>query len=668
MIAEDPYKLALVCLKLCPDIYKNKGNGMAANVVVELQYFLNEHKEKYTSCLTEGMQKEVFQVAIKQKNTGMMRLLIKAYQLEDISEQLVPHLRDMIAQQRYKDVCTLATLLNLQGHFSTGELIIPLFCLDRLCLADEFLDSSPAHQKEILIFIDDLIGKQAEAQNVLKKFNIKDVKKFKSSKVLSNTAARLLKRFKMDMSICPHLYRRRAVGGLRFLFYKYYIEKGLQQSAFHSLVEDAVKESPDLKINLMYLFCEYCDPYAAVPYVAKLQMNSEDLPHQVKKAMLTSPPGNNSYLATNKPQEEEECWGGQDDNESYSLSLSLEKVIVVDTVSGFEDCVKDVCGSPVIGLDSEWKPSFGIGAAEQVALLQLATLTHVFLIDIVSLQPLLNHCHWRLLGQIFSDNRITKLGYGIKGDFKILAKVHTEFKKALANAKNVIDFDQKKAVILEAQSDMFSFSPSSYKGLSDLVYRCFGQPLNKNEQFSNWSNRPLTRSQELYAALDARCLIDIYNYLNAKAQELDIDDWINMKPKAPQAKSKNSKKMKMVASGSKNFFPVESKQRAVAAKEFHVVCDAMLQGLAKKLRLCGVDAIALENGQSSDDCIEFFEKDKRVVLSRGAAYQRLSKFIPSGYVYHVESERAEEQLVEVTQAFKVTLEPDDVVTRYTKCN
>lgn len=56
----------------------------------------------------------------------------------------------------------------------------------------------------------------------------------------------------------------------------------------------------------------------------------------------------------------------------------------------------------------------------------------------------------------------------------------------------------------------------SGSALTNLVQLCFGKPLDKSNQFSNWNNRPLREEQMTYAALDAYCLIEIYETIRAQ--------------------------------------------------------------------------------------------------------------------------------------------------------
>ena len=54
----------------------------------------------------------------------------------------------------------------------------------------------------------------------------------------------------------------------------------------------------------------------------------------------------------------------------------------------------------------------------------------------------------------------------------------------------------------EGEEQVLAVSP---KGLSLLVQRCLGQPLDKTQQLSDWERRPLRREQALYAGERAPC-------------------------------------------------------------------------------------------------------------------------------------------------------------------
>ena len=49
--------------------------------------------------------------------------------------------------------------------------------------------------------------------------------------------------------------------------------------------------------------------------------------------------------------------------------------------------------------------------------------------------------------------------------------------------------------------------------LSHLANLCLGRKIDKSNQLSNWLNRPLRHEQIQYAALDAHCLIEIFDII-----------------------------------------------------------------------------------------------------------------------------------------------------------
>ncbi len=55
-------------------------------------------------------------------------------------------------------------------------------------------------------------------------------------------------------------------------------------------------------------------------------------------------------------------------------------------------------------------------------------------------------------------------------------------------------------------------------GLSMLCMSILGQPLDKTQQCSDWQSRPLSQQQLLYAALDAQCLVRVYEALEEQGR------------------------------------------------------------------------------------------------------------------------------------------------------
>lgn len=575
-VATDPYRLALTCIKQCPGLFASKNNSFPAIILVELDRFINEgsNKEKFNYWLTEDLQVEAFEVAMHQKNAGVTRLFVRCFHLAKVKDTLTPLLKTALKSDMRK-VCFMVTLVGLQQQFSCSELILPLYLANRLTDADEFLDSSPSHQTELVLLLDSLLTEDTNKSLESENKKPKNAKNMRDPKVICDTIGKLLKKYSLSSSLCPNFKKCRALGGLRFMFHKYYAMKDMPKSAFYSLIDDTVKEYPDVSNDLLKLFTRNNDFDGAVYYVVKLKVPDEDIPYGVKVHMEMYPElleESQHHIDTGQLPHagaEEEATG------CYSLTLSDEDIILVDSMAKFEECVAALRASPLLGIDAEWKPIFGTGPVEQAALLQFATPSKVYLLDLISLQPLLEDCHWQSIGELFSNPKIRKLGYGINSDYKVLSDLHPEMQKGIHSSKKVTDLDIRKGVLLDRYPNIFSYADEKHKGLSDMVYRCFGLPLDKREGFSNWAARPLNKSQIKYAALDVRCLIDIYNYMNERAKKMGISDWMYVSKKAKT----DDKKLKNVAKGKGGEIVTkhEMNRQPINAADFQVICDTMLQ-------------------------------------------------------------------------------------------
>lgn len=139
-----------------------------------------------------------------------------------------------------------------------------------------------------------------------------------------------------------------------------------------------------------------------------------------------------------------------------------------------------------------------------------------------------------LLLELFNNKQILKIGMGFKNDLKRLADDFPDascFKKTTLSPYFELNGLLKhlpKMPIHNSQSSSYtcdnikndnyahhiSYSDKKLRtGLAGLAWYCLGKPLNKFEQVSNWSLRPLRRSQILYAAIDAWVEVKILNVL-----------------------------------------------------------------------------------------------------------------------------------------------------------
>lgn len=69
------------------------------------------------------------------------------------------------------------------------------------------------------------------------------------------------------------------------------------------------------------------------------------------------------------------------------------------------------------------------------------------------------------------------------------------------------------------------------------------------------------------------------------------------------------------------------------AHEWRVVCDSMLGGLARQLRMCGCDCVYVEFDRRGDQSAKIAVRQKRVFLTRGGAYDRVGTVLPNRHRY-----------------------------------
>jgi prolyl-tRNA editing enzyme YbaK/EbsC (Cys-tRNA(Pro) deacylase) len=194
--------------------------------------------------------------------------------------------------------------------------------------------------------------------------------------------------------------------------------------------------------------------------------------------------------------------------EDYSRLLSS-----LDDENG-DETKNNITSTAMIGVDCEWRPSVftAPGMAQPVLVLQLSfhPLQKVFLLDFQTLlRPLLppdepmNEVETvvsDILGEVFTSKRLMKVGYQLTTDLQRMAASYPHV-PCFQEIDSMLEVSMLVKRVLQMtkqkRSRMITMS------LARLCQHYFGKTLDKENQVSDWSVRPLSEQQIEYASLDA---------------------------------------------------------------------------------------------------------------------------------------------------------------------
>jgi ribonuclease D len=183
------------------------------------------------------------------------------------------------------------------------------------------------------------------------------------------------------------------------------------------------------------------------------------------------------------------------DEELAALPLSFfeGKIHLVEKVEQLTDAVNYLNKQPILGFDTETRPTFKKGQNHQVALLQLSTADEAFLFrtNLIGLSP--------GLIKILGSTSILKIGAAIRDDIKILQRI--------------APFKPGGFVELQEMVKLYGIENFSLKKLAAIVQ---GVRISKSQRLTNWEAPVLTEQQQVYAATDAWISYMIYIGLTQK--------------------------------------------------------------------------------------------------------------------------------------------------------
>ena len=176
--------------------------------------------------------------------------------------------------------------------------------------------------------------------------------------------------------------------------------------------------------------------------------------------------------------------------QTMPLSAFEGEVVIVDREEQVREAVDYLRTQPVVGVDTEARPSFQRGIHYPTALVQIASHERCYLFRLTHIgMP-------QELADLFADEKICKVGLAFKDDINGLRR-RRDFMPA--NCVDVQSLVTKYGIL-----DL---------GLQKMFAICFGKKISKSQQLTNWENSHLTPEQARYASTDAWATLLIYEDL-----------------------------------------------------------------------------------------------------------------------------------------------------------
>ena len=166
------------------------------------------------------------------------------------------------------------------------------------------------------------------------------------------------------------------------------------------------------------------------------------------------------------------------------------RIVVIFTEKEAAKAVDFLLSQPLLGIDTETRPTFRKGPMHQVALLQVSThdVCFLFRLNRLGMSPSVK--------RLLEDKKVPKIGLSLTDDMHQLRRLG--------------DFEEGSFIDLQNHVREIGVEDMS---LQKLYANFFGLKISKRQQLSNWEAEILDNKQQLYAATDAWACLMLYEEL-----------------------------------------------------------------------------------------------------------------------------------------------------------
>ena len=165
------------------------------------------------------------------------------------------------------------------------------------------------------------------------------------------------------------------------------------------------------------------------------------------------------------------------------------KIILISDEIKTRQLFHDLRNEPFVGFDTETKPNFVKGNVNEVALIQIATESRVYLMRTNS-----TGLNEDTIG--FFESNTKKIGIALHDDIKALQRIRA--------------FDPCGFINVNKLTHDIGIKNQGMRKLAGIMLE--GR-VSKSQQLSNWENKILTPAQMNYAATDAWVCLKLYQQL-----------------------------------------------------------------------------------------------------------------------------------------------------------
>ncbi|CAM4805432.1 unnamed protein product [Rotaria magnacalcarata] len=439
------------------------------------------------------------------------------------------------------------------------KIIIPLVLKSQWETIKFIVEDNKLFQRKLLQTVDGLISTdKLFARRLLAQYSINLNGNYIDVHILKRAARKLLKQYNLDLNDFPNLAMHEKLSFLKTLFVRKYLEakRGDDHNndeddvqSWNEQIKELINDNHDLKIKLIDLFIDYTDIDSGYEWARFYNLEDFEIPEQIRirrKEIL------NGATITRSMCLKPSIWSTKQlTDETYKPTILLSDIIYVELDSDVDpflnrfECARCSVGShlPFVGFDCEtfMDPTQRTLNSQIVSTLQLASLlpsSNEYLYGIFDMLALRLQFDMKSLAELaqrmFCSRDFILLTYNYACDTSSLIENYPSMNDALIQGTAVIDLFRVQQYILENCPQIFPYYDallnSKSRGLSELVRLCFGNPLDKSMQTSDWRKRPLKQAQLIYSVLDARVLVDVALLIEKRAHNLNIPwSWPNFK-------------------------------------------------------------------------------------------------------------------------------------------